>query len=142
MVRAANERSTLFYVGCGAWLAAVILLVRADFGVIAFVGTVLGSIWVFGLREKWDGEVSAYSVFNRDGKGIAGGFTAQQLDRQLRGGLARDSAEDDDASIPVAGSSTSQQNKSETVGGDEKERRRKAAAAAAERRFAAATKED
>jgi len=140
MVRAANERSLLFYAGCSAWLATMVVLIRIDLGVIAFVASIFAAIWIFGLREKWDGEVSAYSVFNRDGRGIAGGFTAQQLDRQLRGGIAPADDTAEDASIPTAGSSTRRQDVKE-VSLDEKEKRRRAAAAAAERRFAA-TKED
>lgn len=40
--------------------------------------------FVFG-REAWQGETSAYSVFN-GGRRIAGTFTAEQFDAQLRGG--------------------------------------------------------
>ena len=102
---------------------------------MALITSLLLSIFVFGLREKWDGEVcldecssgasvcaaldsmkidvlsgqwaartvcvsldsmirralsqvdSAYSVFNPGARAIEGGFTAHQLDAQVRGGL-------------------------------------------------------
>jgi hypothetical protein len=112
-------------------------LTWTGFGVVAFCAAIFLSIWVFGLREKWASEetASAYSVFNKDGKAIAGGFTAQQFDRQMRGGI-RGSDDNDNAvfgSIAVA--KTGNDNMRESNLSDrERIRRRKSAAAAAERR--------
>ncbi len=140
MVRAANERSLSFYFGCSAWAMTCVFLVVWDFGVIAFCGSVLLSIWVFGLREKFSNEetASAYSVFNQDGKAIVGGFTAAQFDRQMRGGIGgtndvNDPAKGDVAVAAIVASGRKQI--AETHSEDERLRRRKAAAAAAERRI-------
>ena len=143
MVRAANERTPLFYVAGTAWLVVAVLLTVWDLGVVAFVGSVLLAIWVFGLRDKFASEetASAYSVFNRDGKAIAGGFTAQQLDRQLRGGAlggTASNANDDDpvrGSVAAADTATPKAEAAAKMSDAERLRRRTAAAAAAERRF-------
>ena len=62
-------------------------LVQLDLGVLAFVGSILMAIWMFGLREKFESEetASAYSAFNEDGQAITGSFTTAQLEGQLRG---------------------------------------------------------
>ena len=103
-------------------------------GVLAFVGSILLGIYSFGLRDKFSNEstASAYSVFNKDGQAIVGGFTGEQLDRQLRGGFARNTAKVTDGSVATALSSSSVTK--EKVAEDERVRRRRAAAAAAERR--------
>lgn len=138
MVRSVSDRSPMFIAGCMAWLGVCVLLIVHDFGVVAFCGSVMLGIWTFGLREKFSGEEigSAYSVFNKDGKGIVGGFTASQFDRQMRGGIGGD----DDSSDPVKGSVTVSANLGSsgrpTVQSEEQRlRRRKASAAAAERRL-------
>ena len=112
-----------------------ILLVASDFGVIAFCGTIFLVLYFFGLREKFSNEetASAYSVFNKDGKAIVGGLTAEQFDRQLRG-TPRTSERD-----PVKGSvaiaiKSSDNASSVQVSDQERLRRRQAAASAAERR--------
>jgi hypothetical protein len=142
MVRASNERSTGFYVGCAVWTVICVFLIKHDFGVIAFCGSIILAIWVFGLREKFSNEetASAYSVFNRDGKAIVGGLTATQFDRQMRGGGLRrnnNDASDDPirGDVAVAVSASSRGTETQPASGDERLRRRKAAAAAAERRF-------
>jgi hypothetical protein len=151
MVRAANERTPTFYVGCAAWSVTVVMLIASGFGVVAFCGSILLSIWVFGLRDKFSSEetASAYSVFNEDGKAIVGGLTAGQFDRQLRGGFPPPSGSafasnnnDNNNDNPVRGSIAVSEHKSNaanakdnTLGENERLRRRTAAAAAAERRF-------
>ena len=138
MVRALNERSPRFYVGCILWALVCVLLITLDFGVLAFSGSIVLAIWVFGLREKFSSEetASAYSVFNRDGKAIAGGFTAAQFDRQMRGGIANGAEDAVKGEIATAARGTlSGEGSSPVLPDDERLRRRKAAAAAAERRF-------
>ena len=145
MVRAANERTPTFYVGCAAWSMAAVLLMAWGFGVVAFCGSVLLGIWVFGLRDKFSNEetASAYSVFNQDGKAIVGGLTAGQFDRQLRGGFSPSASNNnnDNNDNPVRGSIAiaSSENKGNAndnkLGENERLRQRTAAAAAAERRF-------
>jgi hypothetical protein len=141
MVRAANERSTIFYVGCITWMVCSILLTVWGFGVVAFCGSILLAIWAFGLRDKFSNEetASAYSVFNKDGQAIVGGFTAGQFDRQLRGGFAtRSTTSNDGNDDPVKGSVATAEVSTaaaKTTDANERLRRRTAAAAAAEKRF-------
>jgi hypothetical protein len=144
MVRAANERTSTFYVGCAAWSMAAVLLVAWGFGVVAFCGSILLGIWVFGLRDKFSNEetASAYSVFNQDGKAIVGGLTAGQFDRQLRGGFPPSASNSNDnndnpvrGSIAIASSESTANDNDNKLGENERLRRRTAAAAAAERRF-------
>lgn len=143
MVRTANEKTPTFYAGCMAWCIASAILIRNDLGVIAFVGSILGVIWVFGLRDKFKSETensnSAYSVFNRGGKAILGGLTGEQVDQQMRGGFATNSSSSgkmqnsklDDAPLTTTESKST---KSGNITQQEKLKRRSAAAAAAERR--------
>ena len=93
MVRAANQKSTSFYIGLIICFVIGALLIYHDLGVIAFVMLVFVGIWGFGFRDKFSNEstASAYSVFNKDGRAIVGGFTASQFENQLRGPLARHS---------------------------------------------------
>jgi hypothetical protein len=144
MVRAANERTRFFYVGCAAWSILSLLLMASGFGVLAFCGSVLLGIWVFGLRDKFSNEetASAYSVFNQDGQAIVGGLTAGQFDRQLRGGFAQSASYNNDnndnpvrGSIAIASSEHKSNANDNKLADNERLRRRTAAAAAAERRF-------
>ena len=89
MVRSSTERTPTFYAGCAAWAGACYWLVRNGLGVVAIVGSILITIFVFGLRDKFEeGEsMSAYNVFNKGGKAIMGSLTGDQVDAQLRGGI-------------------------------------------------------
>lgn len=135
MVLAANERTNRFYILAFLWSIVAVLLVKNDFGVIAFVTSVLLLIYVFGLREKFDNETtaSAYSVFNEDSQGITGGFTAAQLEQQLRGELRKPNT--DNGQIPVLASPSHKSFPRDIVDTTERLRCREAAAAAAERRL-------
>ncbi len=141
MVRVSNEKSNLFYVGLAACLAFAALLVYHDLGVIAFVMLVFVAIWGFGLRDKFSNETtaSAYSVFNKDGKGIVGGFTASQFENQLRG-QSRANPND-----PLKGNvAEALQNKSvgsTSLSDNERVARRRVAAEAAERRLKSSKEE-
>ena len=138
MVRAANEKSKLFYFGIAVCTVIGALLIYHDLGVIAFVMLVLVSIWGFGLRDKFSNETtaSAYSVFNKDGKAIVGGFTASQFENQLRGPMGRVTSNQND---PVKGNIAESLQKKPVGGGPlsdtERIARRRAAAEAAERRL-------
>jgi len=108
-----------------------------DLGTVAFVGSVLLAIRTFGLRERFESEetASAYSVFNRSGKSIVGGFTAEQFDKQMRGGVAP--AVNEANGIVTAGSprhSVTRNSRIQNMTEDERIRRRSASAAAAESR--------
>ena len=139
MVRSANEKTTTFYAGLSVTFIACVLLVYYDLAVLGFVLGVFALLWGFGLRDKFSNETtaSAYSVFNKDGKSIVGGFTASQLERQLRGPLASGNRNPDD---PLHGeiaehSGASGPNTKEQVSDNERLRRRRAAADAAQRRL-------
>ena len=116
-----------------------------ELGVLAFVMVVFVGIWGFGLRDKFSTEstASAYSVFNKDGRPIVGGFTASQFENQLRGPIAtkmRD-ADNDPLKGPIAvlrsnySSISRGEKKMCTLSDSERTARRNAAAEAAERRF-------
>ena len=91
MVRSASQWSARDLGLAGAMVAVQAVGVRYGLGVPS--GLLLLSVapFVFG-RRKWDGEVSAYSVCNDDGRRIAGTFTAEQFDAQRRGGPRPDDA--------------------------------------------------
>ena len=144
MVRSANEKSTGFYIALAVGLVVCGILIYHDLGVLAFVIIVFGLIFGFGLRDKFSNEsvASAYAVFNKDGKSIAGGFTAGQLDRQLRGGTGTVN-DDDPIKGPIAehlnSSSSSTNTKVRSIDRNltdtERDNRRKTAAEAADRRL-------
>ncbi|CAJ1967442.1 unnamed protein product [Cylindrotheca closterium] len=142
MVRSANEKSSATYVASAVWTLCVGLLIWSDLGVLAFFGSILFLIWVFGLREKFSNEetASAYSVFNLNQQAIAGTLTAGQVDRQLRGGGIANNTNGSIGNNSNIAMAASQNNNSQTaatnnVSQEERLRRRKAAAMAAERRF-------
>jgi hypothetical protein len=148
MVRAAGElqrRSWRFYGGVALWVVFCVWLVTVSVHLvsIAVMGSIALAIYVFGVRERWQGEqtASAYSVFNDGGREIAGTFNARQFDRQLRG-VYGGALDDDNDSGAGSGAPTHTAAKApaEKISDDERVRRRKAAAAAAEARFAATAK--
>lgn len=146
MVRAANEKSTTFYIGLFVCFVIGSLLIYHDLGVIAFVMLVFVGIWGFGLREKFSNETtgSAYSVFNEDGRSIVGGFTSSQFESQLRGVtlMGRNSNQDDPLKGPIAEARKEKSAKTSIAFSDaERTARRKAAAAAAERRLMSSKEE-
>ena len=136
MVRVAHERSKAFYVGACAWLVGCAWCVRQGLGILAVVFSALLALWVFGLREKFDSEdsPSAYSVFNKGGRAILGGFTGEQLEAQLRGSSGnKEKTLDSNNDAPLVTTTT---NKTQArLNENEKVKRRSAAAAAAERRL-------
>ena len=129
----------MFYLGIFICLA----LIYSGFAVIALMIIVFLGIWVFGLRDKFPDETtaSAYSVFNKDGRAIVGGFTASQFESQLRGPLATIS-ENDPLKGPIAESRRGNYERAmSTLSIAERRARRIAAATAAEGRLTA-SKED
>ena len=136
MVRAANEKSSSFYLGLAVCTLTGGFLIYHDLGVLAFVMFVLVGIFGFGLRDKFSNETtaSAYSVFNEDGKAIVGGFTASQFENQLRGPMGRRNHENDPVQGRVAQSLQTRETNA-PLSDAERTARRRAAAAAAERRL-------
>ena len=140
MVRSANEWSPRFKTTVAATVAFGIVLIYLDLGVLAFFLFVVALIFGFGLRDKFDSETtaSAYSVFNKDGRAIVGGFTANQFDRQLRGSMPNmGRTADDPLNGPIAESArpSNRTNSKAEIPATEREKRRKAALEAAERRI-------
>lgn len=148
MVRSAKSTSSYqscrFFFGLFAWLIICAALVSSGLGVIAFFGSTLLVLCVWGLSDKWpsDTSASAYSVFNRNGQAIPGdGLTMKQLDRQLRGGSFVGAAQDSFCNEPsIFATKDTTTSASSSTGSrmtpEERARRRKNAAAAAERRVA------
>ncbi|KAG7367426.1 SAYSvFN domain containing protein [Nitzschia inconspicua] len=138
MVRAANQRSNGFYFTVAASFVAALLFIYYDLGVLAFVLVVFVAIFGFGFRDKFSNEetASAYSVFNKDGRSIVGGFTASQFERQMRGPLWSGNESDNPLKGPIAehGLKNSSIGR-EKVPENERIRRRMAAAEAAQRRL-------
>jgi len=117
---------------CVVWCVICLCLIYHGFGVLAIVGFVLMILRVFGFRKKWDGEgLSAYSVFNEGQRSIPGTFTADQLDKQMRGIYQTASVED----FHDRGEGEKSALKLESITSAEKIRRRESAADAAERRM-------
>jgi hypothetical protein len=138
MVRAPNERSTKFYVTIALCFLNAVLLIYLNLGVLAFGLVVMVGIFGFGLRDKFSTEetASAYSVFNKDGRSIVGGFTASQFERQMRGPLATGDDLDNPLKGPVAVHNGISNNRvGEPLSEDERIRRRRAAVEAAQRRL-------
>lgn len=75
----------------GAIVGLQVVAARHGWGLPTFLVLTIVVIVVFGTRDKWDGEASAYSVFN-DGRRLPGQFTAEQFDAQLRGSPQVDAA--------------------------------------------------
>jgi hypothetical protein len=138
MVRAANQKSTLFCIGIAMCFVIGAVLTYYDLGVIAFVMLVFVGIWGFGFRDKFSNETtaSAYSVFNKDGRAIVGGFSASQFENQLRGTVSRNPNDHNDpVKGPIAESSQEKPTGGTSLSDAERIARRRAAAEAAERRF-------
>ena len=78
MVRAANAWSKRDLAIAAAAVALQAYATRSGFGGPCALLLLIIAPFVFG-RDAWDGETSAYSVFN-GGRRIAGTFTAEQFD--------------------------------------------------------------
>jgi len=96
MVRAANAWSKRDLAVAAAAVALQAYATRSGFGGPCALLLLIIAPFVFG-RDAWDGETSAYSVFN-GGRRIAGTFTAEQFDAQLRGGPRPD--DNDGTAVP------------------------------------------
>ena len=68
-----------------AMVVVQVVAARSGIGVPVFLVLAMVGIVVFGTREKMKNEPSAYSVFNAGHSRLAGQFTAEQFDSQLRG---------------------------------------------------------
>jgi len=85
MVRSASAWSTRDKLLMVAAAALQLLAAKHELGLPCALLLGIAAPFVFG-RDAWDGETSAYSVFNSGCRRIAGTFTAEQFDAQLRGG--------------------------------------------------------
>ena len=56
-----------------------------EMGVPTFLALTIYAMFTCGTGTKWDGDASAYSIFN-GGENIAGSMTAAQIDAQMRNG--------------------------------------------------------
>ena len=134
MVRAANAWSKRDLAIAAAAVALQAYATRSGFGGPCALLLLIIAPFVFG-RDAWDGETSAYSVFN-GGRRLPGTFTAEQFDAQLRGGPRPD----DNAGTAAPRRPAEQQTPPAPVVDAATRRRR--AAEAAERRAKAAVAEE
>ena len=56
------------------------------FGLPVFILSSIIQMFTGGTREKWGGEVSAWSLFNRDGRVLPGTLNAAHIDSEIRHG--------------------------------------------------------
>merc|ERR1712224_487101 len=74
----------------------------AGFAEPVFIALCVIAMWKFGTREKWSNEeLSAYSVFNDGQQRHPGTFTADQVERDLRGGWTQEPAQSAGTSTTV-----------------------------------------
>ncbi|CAH0551914.1 unnamed protein product [Brassicogethes aeneus] len=67
------------------WVTTYVIFIKLAFGSVNFVVSMLVFMYVnTGKRKR--GEVSAYSVFNKDCKSIDGTLKAEQFEREIRYG--------------------------------------------------------
>mmetsp|Transcript_71905 Transcript_71905/g.159953 ORF Transcript_71905/g.159953 Transcript_71905/m.159953 type:complete len:143 (-) Transcript_71905:344-772(-) len=90
MVRSSRTSRAALGAVLAAALGIQILAARAEFGVPVFLGLLILGMFTLGVGERWAGDTSAYSVFNRDGVRLAGTLTAEQIDGQMRRGGGAD----------------------------------------------------
>ncbi|XP_022121392.2 uncharacterized protein LOC110997513 [Pieris rapae] len=69
------------------WLTLYIIFLNLQFGAVFFVISVLIGIYLnTSTRPKRKGEISAYSVFNKNCKSIDGTLKAEQFEKEIRYG--------------------------------------------------------
>lgn len=66
------------------WLGLLGVFTSAEFGGVFLVISALYLMWSSLSNEKKDGDISAYSVFNKDGYAMPGSVDAQQFEREIR----------------------------------------------------------
>lgn len=88
------------------WSSGFYLMNRAEFGSLWIIMS-LFVLLIYNLGDNKDGDMSAYSVFNKEFRNIMGALTADQFDREIRhhqptdGDDIDDQDEDDDANNVV-----------------------------------------
>jgi hypothetical protein len=88
MVRNGDVSISWMELGIGAaiWGAGLWAFCSIGFGMPYFILTLIASVLTWGLGERrWSHEVSAYSIFNKDQRELAGTLSARQIERELRG---------------------------------------------------------
>ncbi|KAJ8953036.1 hypothetical protein NQ314_007410 [Rhamnusium bicolor] len=71
------------------WSTIYSLFIKLEFGTVYLIITGLIAIYLnTRTRPKMDGEISAYSVFNKDCESIDGTLKAEQFEREIRYGPA------------------------------------------------------
>ncbi|XP_050510600.1 uncharacterized protein LOC126887234 [Diabrotica virgifera virgifera] len=78
----------LYYALCFAfWIILYAIFIKLQFGTVFFLVSCLVAMYMnTRTRPKKKGEVSAYSVFNKDCKSIDGTLKAEQFEREIRYG--------------------------------------------------------
>jgi len=77
------------------WAILWWLTIRIEFGTVFLICSAFYAIFA-SLGERREGELSAYSVFNKGMVALPGTFSAGEIDRSLRGGGVAHMDGDDD----------------------------------------------
>eukprot|EP00455_Lapot_gusevi_P040232 TRINITY_DN4543_c0_g1_i1.p1 TRINITY_DN4543_c0_g1~~TRINITY_DN4543_c0_g1_i1.p1 ORF type:complete len:158 (-),score=12.64 TRINITY_DN4543_c0_g1_i1:195-668(-) len=82
-----------------AWLLTWWLSIKIGFGAVYFcVSALFAMFFNLGKNQK-PGQLSAYSVFNKDAKKMAGSLDASQFEREIRHQSTRWEEEDDETPV-------------------------------------------
>lgn len=69
------------------WTTVYAIFIKLEFGLVFLIVSALVGMYLnTRTTPKVKGEVSAYSVFNKDCKSIDGSLNADQFDKEIRGG--------------------------------------------------------
>ncbi|CAM9800101.1 unnamed protein product, partial [Discosporangium mesarthrocarpum] len=80
--RAASKVKPGTALAVSAWVGGWALFTWFEFGVVYFIVSVMGAIFT-NLREREEGEWSAYSVFNAGCEALLGTLSADQFEREI-----------------------------------------------------------
>jgi len=75
----------VYYLMFAVWMVLSPIAAKYDLGPIYILGTIFALI-VFNLGVRREGELSAYSIFNRNVERLPGQLDADQIDREIRQG--------------------------------------------------------
>eukprot|EP00116_Pleurobrachia_bachei_P014470 sb/3474732/ len=71
------------------WVCGLLFFAHHEFGSVYFLASIPVAVW-FSMEEwkRGPGELSAYSVFNKNMERLDGQFTSEQWEKELRYGAA------------------------------------------------------
>merc|ERR1719340_57224 len=75
----------IILVKCLVWVCIQVIFIKIEFGAVFFLVSAI-LLMTSNLGKRKAGEASAYSVFNENCEEIAGTFSGEKFDKQLRRG--------------------------------------------------------